>query len=258
LTLLRESVKRYRDIKQGGGGLPETVLPPLLPAELAPLAGDSQVSSRPTGDASQGALLLAGMEVAPLALAVCEEVADLVCRCGGGSLWIDYGEDYSQLDTLRAFAAHTQVPFLSMPGAADVTADVDFSLCAAAARARGAVVWPLLSQGQFLLRMGIVQRVQQLVDLDTTSEEQAEELVAAAKRLIGGREGGEGGDRPLPSSVLAAAPPPLVHGTTGGRLTPPRPLAPQAPTAAADLSNLGTRFKVMAICHPSMSCPGFT
>ena len=70
---------------------------------------------------------------------------------------------------------------MSLPGKVDVTADVDFAACARAAQSKGASTEPLLTQGQFLLQMGIVERVTQLVNLDSTSDEEAEALVNAMK-----------------------------------------------------------------------------
>ena len=66
----------------------------------------------------------------------------------------------------------------------DVTADVDFSICRKAAERRGARVPPLLTQGQFLMRMGIVNRVEQLMEAGDTTDEQAASLLGALKYLV--------------------------------------------------------------------------
>ena len=49
------------------------------------------------------------------------------------------------------------------PGVCDMTADVDFAMCRQAALRKGAAVAPLLTQGEFLMRMNIVARVEQLL-----------------------------------------------------------------------------------------------
>jgi NADH dehydrogenase [ubiquinone] 1 alpha subcomplex assembly factor 7 len=54
-----------------------------------------------------------GLEIAPLALIQCEDVAMRITKAGGACLFIDYGEDFAQEDTLRGFKKHKQVPFLS-------------------------------------------------------------------------------------------------------------------------------------------------
>jgi hypothetical protein len=54
-----------------------------------------------------------GVEISPLALATCEDIAQRVVSCGGAALLVDYGEDFTQEDTLRAYLKHKQVSVLS-------------------------------------------------------------------------------------------------------------------------------------------------
>ena len=131
-----------------------------------------------------------GLEVCPLSLAACEDIGKRVTKSGGAALIIDYGYDFVVEDSLRGFYKHTQVDVLSKPGHVDVTADVDFAACAHAAVSKGAHAHPLLTQGHFLLSMGIVERVQALIDAPSTSEEQANLLVEALKRLVDPKEMG--------------------------------------------------------------------
>jgi SAM-dependent MidA family methyltransferase len=84
----------------------------------------------------------------------------------------------------------TQVSALSQPGLSDLTADVDFNLCRQAAVAKGARVPNLLTQGEFLMRMGIVPRVEQLLELDSTSDEAGGVLVSSLKYLVQGEHMG--------------------------------------------------------------------
>ena len=126
----------------------------------------------------------AGMEVSPLSMATCEDIGARLAKCGGAALIIDYGEDFAQSDTLRGFYKHNQVSVLSQPGRVDVTCDVDFAACGRSAASKGALVEPLLTQGEFLMQMGIVSRVEQLVNLPSTSYEQALALVDSMKRLV--------------------------------------------------------------------------
>ena len=53
------------------------------------------------------------IQLCPMALSICEEVAARVQCTGGAALFIDYGEDFAQDDTLRAFKRHEQVHVLS-------------------------------------------------------------------------------------------------------------------------------------------------
>ena len=66
----------------------------------------------------------------------------------------------------------------------DMTADVDFSSCSRAASRMGSIVSGAITQGEFLLRMGAVDRLEQLIELPSTTEEQAERLVASFKHLV--------------------------------------------------------------------------
>lgn len=50
---------------------------------------------------------------------------------------------------------------------------------------------PLLTQGQFLMRMGVVSRVEQLMEAEGTTDEQASSLVAALKYLVEPQQMGE-------------------------------------------------------------------
>lgn len=150
-----------------------------------------------------------GLEIAPLALATVEDIAKRLLRAPAHSvaLLIDYGEDFTQEDSLRAFLNHQQVHVLSQPGVADVTADVDFRQCrrvvekvnedeakkrearlklgqADAAPPRTLVVPPLQTQGEFLMALGIVRRVQRLIDEPSTTEEAANQLFASLKMLV--------------------------------------------------------------------------
>ena len=124
------------------------------------------------------------IEVSPLTLATCESMAEMLTKTRGAALMIDYGEDRTQADTLRGFKKHKQVSVLSEPGNVDVTADVDFFMCAKTLANKGVRVLPLFTQREFLLRMGIVERIESLVSSDDCSDEQAEEVVGAAKRLL--------------------------------------------------------------------------
>ena len=74
-----------------------------------------------------------------------------------------------------------------------MTADVDF---AAILHAVNALELPQVqafgptTQGQFLMSMGIQERVIQLIESDHTTEEEAENLFEALKRLVGPEEMG--------------------------------------------------------------------
>lgn len=83
---------------------------PAAAEDLKPLsAADVTPPSRATGTPSVGD----GIEVCPLAYATCEDIAGRVVKAGGAALLFDYGEDFAQEDSLRAFKKHQQVSVLS-------------------------------------------------------------------------------------------------------------------------------------------------
>jgi len=134
------------------------------------------------------------LEVCPEGLSFVQDVASRIRHCGGAALLIDYGSGSGTGDSVRAFKRHEQVHVLSLPGQVDITADVDFLALSNTihqigstnikndeqiVRAHGPV-----NQGHFLAAMGIVERVQQLIDDDRTSDEQATDLYHALERLL--------------------------------------------------------------------------
>ena len=135
------------------------------------------------------------IEISPLALATMEDIAKQLAVCGGAGLIVDYGEMFTQGDSLRGFKRHQQVSIYSEPGLVDITADVDFAACAKHAVRQGANVYGAVPQGEFLLRMGIVERLEQLIELPTTTDEQATKMLAAFRRIVGSDSADDMGKR---------------------------------------------------------------
>lgn len=54
-----------------------------------------------------------GIEISPLTLSTCEDIAKRVVATKGAAILIDYGEDFTQEDSLRGFKNHKQVHILS-------------------------------------------------------------------------------------------------------------------------------------------------
>jgi NADH dehydrogenase [ubiquinone] 1 alpha subcomplex assembly factor 7 len=163
-------------------------------------SGTQTASSSSSSDAQAGLAsdangkLTAGdeIEISPLALSTIEYVSKRIMTSRGAVLLIDYGEEFTQGDSLRAFKKHSQVSIYSEPGKADITADVDFSLCKKTALKNGVTVHGSITQGEFLMSMGIVERVENLIELPSTSDETAVEIVDSFRRLVGDGESGLG------------------------------------------------------------------
>ncbi|TVR48119.1 MAG: class I SAM-dependent methyltransferase [Rhodobacteraceae bacterium] len=91
---------------------------------------------------------------------VMEAISTRIMAHGGYALIVDYGDWRSRGDTLQALRAHRFDDPLAHPGAADLTAHVDFEALAQAARPLRAMA--LTVQGALLERLGITARTHAL------------------------------------------------------------------------------------------------
>jgi SAM-dependent MidA family methyltransferase len=145
--------------------------------------------SEPTPSASKVAALLAPLQTAPDgAIAEVRDNAPLaaeIARLAGqpfAGLFIDYGHEGPVIgDTLQAVSRHAYADPLAAPGEADITAHVDFALLAVALRKAGLEVEPLLTQGEFLTRLGIIERARRLAAQNPRT---ANEIETAVSRLV--------------------------------------------------------------------------
>jgi NADH dehydrogenase [ubiquinone] 1 alpha subcomplex assembly factor 7 len=120
------------------------------------------------------------IELCPAALALAREIGTRVTEDGGAALFIDYGYFPSACgDTFQALHQHRPVPVLERPGAADLTAHVDF---AAFATASGAVAHGPVTQRHFLRALNIDMREAALLKNASPSQQTA--IRAGCKRLI--------------------------------------------------------------------------
>ena len=121
------------------------------------------------------------VEICEPARALAAHLGTRLARDGGAALFIDYGPAESAPgDSLQAVRDGRPADPLAAPGAADLTAHVDFAAAAAAARAAGAATFGPVAQGVFLTRLGLYQRSAQLARANPA---RAAALMAAAQRL---------------------------------------------------------------------------
>jgi SAM-dependent MidA family methyltransferase len=156
--------------------------------ELAFVAGaaglDPALLPPDAATAAEGAIV----EVAPAREALMEEIAARIARQGGAGLFIDYGHLQPAVgDTLQALARHRHEDVLASPGQADLTAHVDFAALAAVA-ARHGLAARLETQGDFLLRSGLLERAGALGA--GRDEVMQERLGSVVERLAGPAEMG--------------------------------------------------------------------
>jgi SAM-dependent MidA family methyltransferase len=128
-------------------------------------------------EAEEGAV----QEVGEPARAVVAALAAHVAAHGGVALFLDYGPEHGGFgDSLQAMTSQGSADPLAAPGAADITAHVDFAALAEAGRAAGATVLGPLPQGVFLARLGLFSRAAILARMDPA---RAAQHLAAAQRL---------------------------------------------------------------------------
>jgi SAM-dependent MidA family methyltransferase len=109
------------------------------------------------------------------------QLAGRLARHGGAALLIDYGHERSASgDTLQAVRGHGYAPVLSDPGEQDLTAHVDFGAVSHAAAANGASVSAVVTQRDWLNRLGIGARAATLANANPKRET---ELAGAVQRL---------------------------------------------------------------------------
>jgi SAM-dependent MidA family methyltransferase len=129
-------------------------------------------------EAQEGAVF----ETSPVALDIMRRLAERLVSQRGLLIAIDYGHHrFAFGETLQAVRRHEFVSVLADPGEADITAHVDFSSLAIAAKRGGARVHPIVTQAGLLERLGIRHRAEVL----KRKAEDPAVIDAAVARLAG-------------------------------------------------------------------------
>lgn len=131
-------------------------------------------------------------EFAPAREALAQQLSEHIKLHGGAALLIDYGHAKSDLgDTLQAVRDHGYEDVFENPGEADLTSHVDFEALNIAAKMAGAQTHQIISQADFLLAMGLLERAGAL---GADKDNQARQELTAAVRRLAGNDKGEMGD----------------------------------------------------------------
>lgn len=129
------------------------------------------------------------VETCPAATAIMQDCAHRIARQGGALLAIDYGyRGPAAGDTLQAVSKHRFADPFAHVGEVDLTAHVDFTALAAAARAAGLATIGPVGQGLWLQRLGIDARLQSLI---AAAPDRARDLETQRHRLVEPGEMGE-------------------------------------------------------------------
>jgi NADH dehydrogenase [ubiquinone] 1 alpha subcomplex assembly factor 7 len=122
--------------------------------------------------------------------AVALQLGDHISKLSGAALIIDYGHLRSAPgDTLQAMKAHQFCKITDWPGEADLTSHVDFEALGRGFIKGGAKVAGAMTQGQFLLNMGLEARTKVLAASHPNDKQR--EIVAASERLAKTAEMGD-------------------------------------------------------------------
>jgi SAM-dependent MidA family methyltransferase len=120
---------------------------------------------------------------------VMSRLGQIVSRQGGAILVIDYGYGHTQTgETLQAVRGHKYADVLAEPGEADLSAHVDFEALGNVAAKTGLAVHQLVTQGEWLVRMGIDERAKAL---SGANPQLGAEIKAARDRLVAPAQMGE-------------------------------------------------------------------
>ena len=129
------------------------------------------------------------VETSPARDGAVAAIATCIAAKGGVALFIDYGHERTRPgDTFQAMRTHAYAPVLANPGEQDLTAHVDFQTVADVARDAGAVLTPVVGQGEWLIRLGIEARAQ---SLSRANPDRASEIQTALERLTSRDQMGE-------------------------------------------------------------------
>ncbi len=122
-------------------------------------------------------------EICPAALNLAATLGGRLSHSPGAALFIDYGRTASAIGaSLRAVSRHSPADPLTMPGDADLSAEVDFAAFAAAANATGVDFHGPIPQGRFLQALGARARLAALCE--HAAPEQRNRLESGLDRLL--------------------------------------------------------------------------
>ncbi|UTO27948.1 class I SAM-dependent methyltransferase [Bartonella harrusi] len=122
-------------------------------------------------------------EHAPSRHQLMQKISNHLRKVTGSALLIDYGaSDLAFGDTLQAISKHRFRDIFEAPGDHDLTSHVDFSFLKKIALEQGCFA-EILEQGEFLVKMGLLERAQQLGAGKSTT--QKDKICQDIERLAG-------------------------------------------------------------------------
>ncbi|MBX2804694.1 MAG: SAM-dependent methyltransferase [Hyphomicrobiales bacterium] len=152
------------------------------------------------------------LEHCPAAVDLVSEIGSRGKRAPCALLITDYGYDNRDFgDTLQAVSAHNYVDPIQPPGTVDLSTHVNFAELRTSAREAGLTPTSVLPQNEFLMALGLEQRLRRL--MTNADEEQRAALFLGARRLVD----------PFQMGSLFKA-----MAITSAHLPPPPPFSPES------------------------------
>lgn len=128
-------------------------------------------------------------EICPAIFQIMEELKPHFTAHPGRALFIDYGPETTEFgDTLQALKRHKKIGVFAQPGESDLTARVNFAACAAAARDMGLAASEIVTQAEFLSKLGIEMRA---VTLTRAKPDAKPKILRQLHRLMDSSEMGQ-------------------------------------------------------------------
>lgn len=145
---------------------------------LGPCGAQFGLAEPSLRDGADGSIL----EVCPAALSTMGEITARLNGGGGAALIIDYGyRKQATGDSFQAMQKHAYVDAFAQPGAADLTAHVNFEALKTAASQKMGKTYGPTTQGMFLMAIGLGARAQVLAGAGDKTQQQ--QILDALKRL---------------------------------------------------------------------------
>ncbi len=129
------------------------------------------------------------LEISPLTNRIILSISKLLNKFNGFTLFLDYGKNNPFGNTLQAIYQNRKISFFEKIGLSDYTSLVDFSNIYNIARIHDLIVYPPISQRDFFLQLGILQRAELLSK--NCSNLERRNLLSSVDRLISKKHMGE-------------------------------------------------------------------
>ncbi|KAJ4477330.1 S-adenosyl-L-methionine-dependent methyltransferase [Lentinula aciculospora] len=131
------------------------------------------------------------LEVSPTSFRLARKVGELLAQknmdtspsLGGCGLIIDYGWDHAFGNSRRGFKNHEVVDIFHRPGECDLTANVDFAYLKESIQDLVPVYGPM-TQNLFLSQMGLMIRLERLLQSNQGDQAKRNRIIEGVKRLI--------------------------------------------------------------------------